>query len=105
MDVSPTDVSSRTKRTALAWKLDGPLFSSLEELHEKLAELLGKQDHCVDSLLYQPIAGYLHQHFPLLLGILVVSYFMSVVICILYGCDSSALLEVTFAHGIGVFFL
>lgn len=42
MDVSPTDVAARTKRTTLAWKLDGPLFSSLEELHEKLAELLGK---------------------------------------------------------------
>lgn len=45
MDVSPTDVSSKTKRTSFAWKVDGQLFSSLEELHEKLAELLGKSKY------------------------------------------------------------
>lgn len=30
------------KRSPLSWKLEGPLFSTLEELHEKLSELLGK---------------------------------------------------------------
>ena len=44
MDVSPTDLAARAKRTTLAWKLDGPLFSSFEELHEKLTELLGKRE-------------------------------------------------------------
>lgn len=46
-DPHPQEKTTLKQRagSTLAWKLDGPLFSSLEkELHEKLAELLGSFD-------------------------------------------------------------